>query len=247
MKLGILLKQDLKNLITNPVKVLYCLVYPLFLILLFGFLFSNLYGGESVSSYDFYGVTMLIYIIISSSTITPTVFMEERIKQGNLRIAYSPISRVTIYTSKLLATFLFMFFTYSLDILALNGLGIVNFGGEKVGYVYLLLMTLLFFATTMGGAICTIIKSEDLTNKIIGVVVNTLAICSGIFFPIATLGEFADKASNLSPIKWVLNKVFEIIYDANLTGYIGILLALLAFSILFISIIHRKYKVENYL
>lgn len=34
-----------------------------------------------------------------------------------------------------------------------------------------------------------------------------------MFFPIATLGTIADKASDISPLKMVLNTIFQIIYD----------------------------------
>ena len=36
-----------------------------------------------------------------------------------------------------------------------------------------------------------------------------------MFFPIATLGTVADKVSDISPLKIVLNTIFQIIYDGD--------------------------------
>jgi ABC-2 type transport system permease protein len=88
-----LIKQDFKNLITTPVVVTVCVFYPWVLVGLFGFIFSSLYGGRGVTSYDYYGVTMMLYLVITSITITPNTFMEKKLRQGNMRIAYSPVQR----------------------------------------------------------------------------------------------------------------------------------------------------------
>ena len=97
----------------------------------------------------------------------------------------------------------------------------------------------------MGGAICSKIKNQDLTNKMIGVVVNTLAICSGIFFPIASLGKWADQVSNISPIKWVLTKSFQIIYDNNFEFYGFILFGLGMLTLGCVFLIHKNYRLEE--
>ncbi len=187
MELITLMKQDLRNILTNPTIILFCMIYPISLVLVFGFLFSDMYGSGNITSYDYYGVTMLFYLVLTSATITPTVFMEERIKKANVRIAYAPISRVQIYSSKLIVTTLFLGLGFFTSMVILNGFKIVNFGGENFGKVLLLYGALLIFTVTLGGAICTIVKREDLTNKVMGSIINTFAILSGIFFPIAQL------------------------------------------------------------
>ncbi len=241
------MKQDLKNLITNPTMVLFSFVYPISLVLLFGFLFSNLYGGKQVSSYDFYGITMIFYLVLTASTVTPTTFMEERIKRPNLRINYCPVSRVEIYLSKLLSTFIFTGSGFLLNILILHFTRITNFGKANFPFVLLLFFVLLIFSITLGGTICVLIRNQDLTNKIIGSVVNTLALLSGIFFPVAILGKWVDNLAELSPIKWVLNTIFEVIYDNNFQNYIIALIAPIILSALLLFVIHKKYRPEKYI
>ena len=167
MELLLLMKQDFKNAITNSVTVLFCLIYPITLILLFGFLFSNQYSGHIVTSYDFYGVTMIFYLTLVSATIASTVFMEEKIKKANLRVAYSPIPRYKIYLSKVISTFCLLTITFTLNMVILEFTGIVNFGGKNFIYTLLLIIILLFFSITLGCAVCVTLKSQDLTNKLL--------------------------------------------------------------------------------
>ncbi|GKX67156.1 ABC transporter permease [Inconstantimicrobium mannanitabidum] len=247
MNIGVLIKQDFKNLITNVNIDFFCFVYPFIVVGLFGFLFSGIYGYHGVTSYDYYGVSMMIFLIISAATITPNTFMEQRIKSANLRIAYSPISRWEIYASKLLSSYLFMGVIFSLDLIIFNALGIVNYGGKNFIYVLILFMALLLFSTTFGGAICVTLKSEELTNKIISLIMNLFALLSGLFFPIDGLGDWASKVANLSPLKWVLDSIFKIIYDGNFQNFSLTIGSLLGISLLLIVVVHVNYRTEDYI
>lgn len=242
-----LMKQDFKNILTNPTIVLFSFIYPMALVLIFGFLFSDLYQGDIVTSYDFYGVTMIFYLILESATMSPTVFMEERTKKANVRIAYAPVSRIQTYASKLTTTFLFIGGAFFIQILILNGIGLVNFGGENFFFVMLLFLFLLLFTITLGAAMCTIIKSEEWTNKIVGVTINTLAIFSGVFFPIATLGKFAEKVASVIPVKIVLSTIFQLIYDNSMLNYWKAIAITIFCIIVFLVIIHKNYHIEDYI
>lgn len=218
MNILILMKQDFKNILSSPSIMTFCIVYPTALVLLFGFLFSDMYQSNIVSSYDFYGITMIFYLILQSATITPTVFMEARTKKGNLRIAYSPITRVQIYTSKILTVLAVLTVSFLIHTVFLGMTGIVNFGGANMPAVMGLLFLILVFMVSLGGAVSTIVKNEDLSNKIIGIAVNCFAIISGIFFPVEMLGEFAGNVAKVTPVKMTLNKIFEIVYDNSFDG-----------------------------
>lgn len=242
-----LIKQDFRNLITTPVVVTVCTIYPWLLIGLFGFIFSSLYGSEGITAYDYYGVTMMIYLIITSLTITPNTFMEKKLRQGNVRIAYAPISKVTIYMSKIISSYLFMGISFSLNMVIMNYFKIVNFGGENFIYVLGLMMTFLFFSVTIGGAACVIIKTEELTNTILSNVSSILAFVSGMFFSVDNLGKTVSSIANLSPIKWILDLSFSVIYDNNFQNYGVIVMGLILLSIAALIVMHFNYKPEDYI
>ena len=242
-----LIKQDFKNLITTPVVVMACVVYPWLLVGLFGFIFSSLYGGEGVSSYDYYGVTMMIYIIIASITITPNTFMEKKLRQGNIRIAYAPVSKISIYMSKILSSYLFMVVTVSINMTLMNYFKIANLGGDNFIYVLVLFMAFLLFTVTIGGAICVILETEELTNLILSNVASVFALVSGMFFPVDSLGKVTSNLSNLSPVKWILDSTFNVIYDNNFQNYTIIIFSLILLSMACLVVMHFNYKPEDYI
>lgn len=242
-----LIKQDFKNLITTPVVVMACVIYPWLLLGLFGFVFSSLYGGEGITSYDYYGVTMMIYIIIMSITITPNTFLEKKLRQGNIRIAYAPVSKISIYMSKILSSYLFMIITVSINMSLMNYFALVNFGGSNFVYILGLFWAFLLFTVTIGGALCVIIKEEELTNMILSDIGAVLALLSGMFFPVDSLGKVISKVSNLSPIKWILDSSFNVIYDNNFENYNAIILGLIFLSIMCLIVVHINYEPEDYI
>jgi len=160
-------------------------------------------------------VTMMIYIIIASITITPNTFMEKKLRQGNIRIAYAPVSKISIYMSKILSSYLFMVVTVSINMTLMNYFKIANLGGDNFIYVLVLFMAFLLFTVTIGGAVCVILKTEELTNMILSNVASVLALVSGMFFPVDSLGKVVSNLANLSPIKWILDSTFSVIYDNN--------------------------------
>lgn len=242
-----LIKQDFRNLITTPVVITACIFYPWLLVGLFGFIFSSLYGGEGVTSYDYYGVTMMIYMIITSITITPNTFLQKKLRQGNIRISYAPVSKVSIYMSKILSSYLFMIITVSVNMILMNYFGIVNFGEKNFIYVLGLFWAFLLFTVTIGGAVCVILKTEELTNVILSNIATIFALLSGMFFPVDSLGKVVSRISNLSPVKWILDSTFSVIYDNNFENYKLIVFSLTLLSIACLVVMHFNYKPEDYI
>ena len=83
-------KMDLINLFTNPMWLFYNIGFALILVLTLGFLSGGGYGGD-ITAYDYYAVALMIYAIANTATISANSFMEERIKNGNMRVIYSPV------------------------------------------------------------------------------------------------------------------------------------------------------------
>lgn len=247
MKFFILLKHELYRLISSPGTMCIFLVFPFILIALMGFLFEDLYHTSIVSSYDFYGVTMLFFIIMMGSTVPANVFLAKKIKSGNTRIFYSPVSRISIYCSKILACFLVMSICVTLNIIVFQMTSFVNFGGENIGYVIFLMVQFCFFLIVLSSAICVTIHSEEITNIILSNSMSVFGLLSGIFFPIANLGHFFERLAAYSPFKWTIDCLFQLIYDGGSMNYWWIMLGLFGLSLLLLMIVHRNYRPENYI
>lgn len=82
-------KEDLKNLIKNPMWLFYATLFPILLVVILGFLGKESYGKE-VTSFDYYGITLTIYAIFTSGMTSANAFMEITIRKPNMRIIYAP-------------------------------------------------------------------------------------------------------------------------------------------------------------
>lgn len=78
---------DIKNLFTNIAWLFYGIVFPLLLIIILGYLTHNDYGN-SIRSYDYYGVTLIIFSILNTGTIAANSFMEDKMKMGNMQYCF---------------------------------------------------------------------------------------------------------------------------------------------------------------
>lgn len=246
-KFWTLFKHDLRSLIYSPGTLGLFLIFPTILISLMGFIFDNLYHNAILNSYDFYGVTMIYFIAMMGSTIPANIFLEKNLKSANTRIFYSPVSRKSVYSSKILACFLFIASCLTINIIIFNFTSFVNFGGEKIVYIILLLVNFVLFLTTLSSAICVTIRSEQLTNIILSNTMAILGFLSGIFFPIANLGIVFEKIANFSPIKWTIDCAFQLIYDGQSVNYWWIMFGLFVLSLILLFIVHKNYRPENYI
>lgn len=246
-KFWTLFKHDIEYLLTSPGTMCIFLIFPTVLVSLMGFLFDSMYHTSLVSSYDFYGVTMVFFIAMMGSTVPANSFLEKRIKSGNTRIFYSPVSRVSIYSSKVIACFLFMATSIAINIILFEITGFVNFGGNNIGYIILLFINFVLFLTVLSSAICVSIHSEMITNVILSNTMSVLGFLSGIFFPIASMGSLFETIASYSPIKWTIDSVFQLIYDGGCKEYWWIMLGLLLLSTVMIAIVHRNYRPEDYI
>lgn len=100
-----ILRQDICNILHNPTLIFSNTILPLILIGVLGFVTKTSFGKEPVSSFDYYGINMIIFSVGMIAITTTNAFMEEQVKRGNFRIMYAPISKTEIYFSKILSSY----------------------------------------------------------------------------------------------------------------------------------------------
>ncbi len=245
-KFNQIFKMDIVNLLTNPMWLFYGLAFPFLLVLILGFLASGSYG-DAVTSYDYYGITMMLFIVLNTATISANSFMEERIKSGNMRIIHSPVRPFSIHFSKLAASFVFASACHTVVGLVLSlSLG-VNYGGADAVCVWVLMLFAEFFASGLGIMLCCALKSENITNQILSLVIMVLAILGGLFFPLDGLGAAMEQISNLSPVKWVSSAAFRMIFDNDFALFVPAIAILAALSAATVMISAKLFKTEDYI
>ncbi|ENK1243531.1 ABC transporter permease [Clostridium botulinum] len=240
-------KIDIMNILKNPILVLYNTVYPLLLIGLFGFISNGNYGGEGVTSYDYYGVTMMIFTVLLITLTAANTFMEKKVKEGNIRLIYSPTYKSEIFLSKILSTFIFATVLFNMILIIENNVLRINLGGENFIYVLILLILFNFLMCSFGAAMCCIFKSEEATNKFLSPISMLLALLGGLFFPVDSLGKTVEKLSYISPVKWISECIFKIIYDKDFSMFVPTIAICIGSSLIFIIFCKITFKPEEYM
>ncbi|GGH23491.1 ABC transporter permease [Paenibacillus segetis] len=241
-----ILKLDLSNILKNPTLVISNTIVPLIMIMVMGFVTKSGYGADHISSYDYYGVTMMIFTALLIAMTASNTFMEEKVKSGNTRIIYAPVSKTQIYLSKLIATYIVGTVAFSIILLVGQSLFHINYGGKNLLYIMVLINILTLFGCSIGTLFCCILKSEEGANTFQQLVVLLFVFFGGVFFPVAYLGNVVEKISYLSPVKWVTECAFRIIYDHDFSIYLPTLSIVLIGSLVCIIISQIIFKPEEY-
>ena len=206
---------DIKNLVMNLAWVFYAVFFPLLLIIILGYLTRFDYGTR-IQSYDYYGVTLIVFSIFNTGTIAANSFMEDKIKMGNMRIVFSPVHSSWIYISKIIASAIFDFICH----LFVIGILVYCFQfhlGKNPGWLLLLMLVGEFFGAAVGVCLCCVLKSESVCNQILSLIIQLAATLGGVFFSLDRFGDIFMKLSYISPIKWMIQSCFLCIYDHQLT------------------------------
>jgi len=241
-----MVKFDFMNILRNPMLVIFNTIFPLLLIGTIGFVTKGGHTAGNISSYDYYGVTMMIFTSLFIALTATNTFMEEKVKKGNARIVYAPVSKTEIYLSKLIATYVLGTVSYSMILLAGQYLFRINFGGKDLLYIMLLINIISLFGCSLGTMFCCIFKSEEGANSIMNIVLLLFVFLGGLFFPIDSLGNLVEKISYLSPVKWITECAFQVIYDNDFSIYLLTLAIMLFGSILCILVCQIIFKPEEY-
>lgn len=245
-RLMALIRRDIGNLVGSPVLLLYNTLFPFLLILILGFLGNGGYGGTGVNAYDYYGISMLVFMLLNVSVTAANTFMEATLRNANLRAIHAPIPRSWTYLSKIASTSLFTGVCF-LVLMALNAFVLgVDYGGAMAGYVIALVLLFNLMSAAMGVMFCCVFKSEEVANKILSFLTAMLAILGGMFFQLDGFGPAAALVSRLSPARWILDGMFHIVCDHSLAGFLPAALSLLALTALFTLGSKLFFRTEDY-
>ena len=175
MRFMALVRRDIGNLLSSPMLFLYNTLFPILMTLILGFLGNGDYSGSGVNAYDYYGISILVLMLLNVSVTAANTFMEHTLKNANLRVIHSPIPRSWTYLSKIASTTLFTG-TCFLLMMALNAFVLgVDYGGVMAGYVITLMLAFNLMSSALGVLFCCIFKSEEVSNKILSFITAVMA------------------------------------------------------------------------
>lgn len=238
-------KMDLLNNFKNPILINYNTVFAIAMVLIMGYLTSGNYAN-GIDAYNYYAVAFLIFGMLEGAMTATNCFMERDIKKPNLRILYSPCGRFPIYFSKIAASFVFDYVLHVALCLVFLPMG-VNLGGANIGWIILMMAPVEFASAALGALFCCIFKSEETASTILSLFVSIFAFLGGAFFSLDGMGPALAFISRISPIKWLIDVFFAVIYDGNLSGVLPVLIGGIFISILLTFGCSKTFRTEDYL
>ncbi|WP_040207683.1 ABC transporter permease [Neobacillus jeddahensis] len=239
-------KFDFENILRNPTLLFSNTVMPLILIGLMGFVTQSFFGSGNMSSYDYYGVSMITLSALLIIMTATNAFMEERVKRANIRMIYAPIPKAEIYLSKILSTYILGTLSFSIILMIGQYLFHINYGGGNLPYILLLVNMLVLFGSCFGTMMCCVMGDEEKASSISQLPVLFFSAFGGIFFSVYGLGKTVAAISNLSPVKWILECAFRIIYDNDFALLLPVTFSLFGASIACVIVCQLTFKPEDF-
>lgn len=238
-------KMDLMNNFKNPILINYNTVFAIAMILIMGYLSSGNYTN-GIDAYNYYAVAFLIFGILEGAMTATNCFMERDIKKPNLRILYSPCGSFPVYFSKIAASFVFDYVLHAALCFVFLSMGI-NLGGWNIGWLLLMMIPVEFASAALGVFFCCIFHCEETASSILSLFVSIFAFLGGAFFSLDGMGTALAFASRFSPVKWLIDAFFAVIYDGNLTVVVPVILAATGLGVLLTVGCAKTFRTEDYL
>lgn len=193
---------------------------------------------------DYYAVTMLTLIIMYGAMSSSSSVINERTMKTGTRILTTPAKKTEVLFGRVLGNFLItvaqvsVVFLFSRYVLKTNWGDATNIPG-----ILAVLFSEVFMAVSLGIGVAFIVKSEYV-NSVISSIIPVIVLLGGCYFPLEQFNsKLLNVLSNISPLKWINDAIFQAIYNNNLSVIPKAVLISLTAGIIFIvtsSLLYRK-------
>ncbi len=190
---------------------------------------------------DYFGVSMcILFVFYSCSTPLLSIINEKKNTTLN-RIFIANVSKFECLIGKVLGQFLSVLVQITIVFLTTLVAFNVNWGVNPFAS-YLLVVTLIFFAITMGTVLGLLVNNESIAVGILHGLIVIFAFFGGSYMPLVGLGVLSEVGKFFTPIWWNMNGLFDMIYYNNMeTFYIAIAMNI-GFSFIMILVSLLKFN-----
>ena len=168
-------------------------------------------GKRKPTSTDYYSVTVLTLILMYSSiTGLSSIKRGTKPQKTGNRINYAVLltsmkSWIEKVMGCILITVMQALIVFLFSKLILNA----NWGSQHWSDIWLVIVSEAIMAVSIGTCIGFTIKNEGLSVGIINLAIPIFVMLGGGYVPIDTMGEFFQKPSVISPVKWTNQAIFR--------------------------------------
>lgn len=206
----------------------------------------SLNGPKSPRALDYYSVTMITMIIAYACMGGLEIFNMERSRKTGTRMLYAPVRKLDIFAGKMIGNLFVKFIQYLILILFTKFI-FKSYWGDHLGIIILIVLTQTIMCLALGTMISCIVKNYAAGRQILNVAIGVISFLGGAYFPIDNVGKVIGTISEVSPLKWTNEAIFQIIYRNDFSYITRALLISIGLSIIFIAISARYMKKEAFL
>ncbi len=189
-KLLTLTKRNLKEIIRDPLSLIFCLGFPLVMLVLLQTIFKNMQFVPDNFKIENYAVGICIFGYTFGMMFIAMMISADKNSEFICRINIAPIGKTHYVLSYALCAFPIFFAQTLLFLLVATLFGLSFSFKILVATVYLIPSMILFIS--IGILMGTIAKNEKQSGPLCSIIISASSILGGVFMPVEGLGTFSN-------------------------------------------------------
>ena len=197
---------EIRLLLRDRRSVVFSMLLPIFLLVIFGSVFNNRNLGAGVSFAQYFVAGLLASGLLYSSFQQLAIAIPEERSNGTLkRIVGSPMPRSVYFAGKFAAST----FIYTFQAIALLGIGHFSYGIKLPtsvalwgDFVWISILGLIV-SSLLGIAFSTFAKDGQSASALAAPLVLFFQFTSGVYFVYASLPKWMQDVAAIFPLKWM--------------------------------------------
>jgi ABC-2 type transport system permease protein len=191
--------------------------------------------AKQQSSMDYYAMAMTTMIALYGAMYASSLIRSERSRNTALRLVAAPIGKGEIFLGKILG-YIFINALCLLSVIAFSHYAFKANWGDHFGVIFILLLSEVFLALSLGLGISYIAKTPDASKMIIMIVIQLSSFFGGAYFKIENAAGILGFITNLSPLTWANQAITKLVYMNDLGAVVPAISLNLGISVLFLGI-----------
>lgn len=196
---------------------------------------TSLNPNKQPGSMDYYAIVITTMIVLYGAMSASSLIVGERVRKTADRLIASPVSKSEIFIGKVLGSLVSNGLCILLVILFSKLFFKANWG-DQLGLVFLVLLTEVIFAVSMGIGVSFLSKTSAGPKVFIMLFVQLSSFFGGAYFKIENPEGIFKFITDLSPLTWMNTAMTKIIYANDFSAAIPALTINIAGSLVFLLV-----------
>ena len=237
-KTFILAKRNFKEIIRDPLSLVFNMVFPLLMLFVLGIITNSLEEVPDQFLINNYAVGICVFGYTFAMLFTAMLIAEDKNGEFINRLNMSPINKSSYIAGYYIAVAPIMAVQTVLFLLCSCALGLELSYKSAVAFVYLIPSAILY--AVLGVLIGTIVKNGRQAGPVCSIIISGTSMLGGVFMPIDGMGTFSTIA-NLLPFSHSV-RIATGVFDGNFGCIYPHILWVICYAVFLFAITVLIYK-----